>query len=651
MVLPLIDTSSLNYMFISMRRPLKKAVMVLADIIALQMALWSAFALRLSEWWPSEYLYPAWPIFVITPIIGVFIFIRLGLYRAVVRFMGLKVLQAVATGVFLLVFFQYAATVVFSITPFPRSIPIIFGLAAWLYLGGSRLLIRSYYHWLISNVISKKPVIIYGAGGAGAQLAQLLHGGGDYVPVGFIDDDESLHGSSINGFRVYPPNDLEKLVDEHKVGFVLLALPNVSSEQRRIILNQVSDLPVQVKTMPSMPEIIAGEAIDSLRQVEIEDLLGRDSVHPIKELVDTSLKNKSVFVTGAGGSIGSEISRQAVVNGASRVILYDLSESSLYEIEQELVSSIEFVGDTEIVAVIGSVLDKDRLEKLFKKFKVDTVYHAAAYKHVPLVEQNVIQGVRNNSLGTKMAAEAAIGACVERFVLISTDKAVRPTNVMGATKRLAELVLQDLSSDPKNKTVFSMVRFGNVLGSSGSVVPLFKKQIEQGGPITVTHPDITRYFMTIPEASSLVIQAGSLAKGGEVFILDMGEPVKISELADKMVRLSGLTVKNENTPKGDIDVVYTGLRPGEKLYEELLIGLNTESTMHKKILSAVEEKLSSVELENLISQIEESIVNNDSNALRSLLKLAVSGYQPSVVNIDWLNGEVEVISQSSLKIH
>lgn len=625
--------------------------MVVTDIVALQLALWSAYALRLSEYWPSEYLYPAWPIFVITPVIGVFIFIRLGLYRAVVRFMGLRVLQAVATGVFLLVFIQYATSVVFSIAPFPRSTPIIFGLAAWLYLGGSRLLIRSYYHWLISNVISRKPVIIYGAGGAGAQLAQLLHGGGDYVPVAFVDDDGSLHGSSVNGFRVYPPSKLEKLIDEHKVGFVLLALPNISPAQRRVILNQISDLPVQVKMMPSLPEIIGGEAIDSLREVEIEDLLGRDSVNPIKELVDTSLKNKNVCVTGAGGSIGSEIARQALANGASRLVLYEISEPSLYDIEQELINSVEVAGSIEIIAVLGSILDKDRLVKVFKKFNIDTVYHAAAYKHVPLVEQNVLQGVRNNSLGTKMAAEAAIDACVERFVLISTDKAVRPTNVMGATKRLAELVLQDLSSNPKNKTVFSMVRFGNVLGSSGSVVPLFKKQIEQGGPITVTHPDITRYFMTIPEASSLVIQAGSLAKGGEVFVLDMGEPVKISELADKMVRLSGLTVKDGNTPKGDIEVVYTGLRPGEKLYEELLIGANVESTVHKKILSAVEEKLSSVELENLLSQIEESIINNDSDALRRLLKLAVSGYQPSIVNIDWLNGEAGVISQSSLKIH
>ena len=623
--------------FMLLPRNIKRLIMVTADSVALVLALWSAFALRLSDWWPQDYLADAWSLFIATPVIGIAIFVKLGLYRAVVRYMNVKLLQSVALGVFLLVTSLYVTASFFDIWRVPRSIPIIFGLSAWLYLGGSRIIIRSYYHWLASRVARNNRALIYGAGAAGAQLVISLQGSGEVSPVAFIDDNPRLVRNTVCGLPVFSPSELEDIIARKNVTSVLLAITNLTNKQRAAILQRLAELPVKVKTMPSMAELIEGKAVDDLRSVEIEDLLGRDSVEPDPDLLSAAIKNKVVCVTGAGGSIGSELSRQALANGASTLVLFESSEYALYTIEQQLIKlRVESSFETKIIPIIGSVQDEARVEAVFKQFSVSTVFHAAAYKHVPLVEHNVLQGLANNTLGTLKAARSAKAASVERFVLISTDKAVRPTNVMGATKRFAELCVQYLASKSNDSTVFSMVRFGNVLGSSGSVVPLFREQIAKGGPVTITHPDINRFFMTIPEAASLVIQAGTIARGGEVFVLDMGEPVKITKLAESMIHLSGLTVKSASNPSGDIELMFSGLRPGEKLYEELLIGDNVIPTSNDKIMCAQEALMDEVVFSMLIKASELAIKNNDTELARETLRKAVVEFNPSSKNVDWL---------------
>jgi len=632
-----INISEWHDRFLSMSLSTKRFFLVLADMLALSVALWSAFALRLSDWWPSSFLSDAWALFIAAPVAGATIFIKLGLYRALVRYLNVKLFQTVAIGVLLLVGLIYGATFTLDLWRVPRSIPIIFGLSAWLYLGASRLIFRSYYHWAVNRTLSRGRVLIYGAGAAGAQLAIILTDGGDYQPIAFVDDDKSLKKGSVAGYKVYPTSALADLVKRLRIDHILLAIPSASPEQRKRVLEKLSALHISIKTMPSMLEMLEGESPDVLREIEVDDLLGREMVSPNTDLIAKSIKGKRVCVTGAGGSIGSELCRQALQHGASMIVLYELSEFALYTIEQELAELRSKQSyDAEIIPIIGSVQVKERLEMVLTRFQIQTVYHAAAYKHVPLVEHNVLQGLANNSLGTIKSAEAAEAAGVERFVLISTDKAVRPTNVMGATKRFAELCVQDIASRTQSQTIFSMVRFGNVLGSSGSVVPLFRKQIKEGGPITVTHPEINRYFMTIPEAASLVIQAGSMASGGEVFVLDMGEPVKITNLAENMINLTGLTVKSVDNPKGDIEVVFTGLRPGEKLYEELLISDDVIPTSHEKIMCAREEVLTSSAIQQLLSEADEAIKSEDSDRAREILKVAVSGFNPSSGNVDWM---------------
>lgn len=642
--------SDSHFLFMRLSRNAKRAILVCADITALLFSLWSAFALRFSEWWPTEYIEPSWPLFIFTPLFGVAVFIKLGLYRAVIRFMNIKVLQSIALGVMLVIAGTFAFTQMAGLTNVPRSIPIIFGLSAWLYLGGSRLLIRGYYHWLIARYTDRERVLIYGAGGAGSQLAQLLQGGAEYIPVGFVDDEKALWRGQVQGLPVFNPTALGSLIESKNIDVLLLALPHISETRRSEILQFVAEFPVHVKTMPSMPEIIAGESLDHIREIEIEELLGRDQVSPDTELIERSIVDKTVCITGAGGSIGSELARQAVSGGAKAVVLYELSEFSLYTIEAELLKlAANSNPECSIYPILGSVQDYDRIEKVFTQFNVHTVYHAAAYKHVPLVEHNVLQGIQNNALGTETVALAAKHVGVERFVLISTDKAVRPTNVMGATKRLAEMIVQLLASENDSSTIFSMVRFGNVLGSSGSVVPLFKKQIANGGPVTVTHPDINRFFMTIPEAASLVIQAGSMAKGGDVFVLDMGEPVKIADLAKQMIRLSGQSVKDSENPEGDIDVIYSGLRPGEKLYEELLIGNNAAGTCHPKIMTADEEFASREQLDAVLTEIHSAINASNCEAARDALVETVKDFKPSSGNIDLLRKKQSACSV--IKIH
>ncbi|WP_051298490.1 polysaccharide biosynthesis protein [Marinobacterium litorale] len=626
-------SGSLHTRIINMSRNRKKVIMVLADFIALPLALWSAYALRLADFWPVEYLKPAWWLFLITPVLGLLIFMRLGLYRAVVRFMGAQAIWAVAKGVILLALTLWLLAYLGQLDSFPRSVPVSFAFAALVYVGGSRLLVRNYYHWLIRHYIDKEPILIYGAGGAGVQLSMALMGGKEYMPVAFVDDDPGLWGNTLAGLPVHPPRMIGRLVRDQRVAQILLALPTASQRQRKAVLERLSEHSVRVKTVPSMPELVSGESLETLREVDVEDLLGREAVPPIQSLIATSIEDKVVFVSGAGGSIGSELARQAIANRPRALVLYEMGEFALYTIEQELRALNTGVP---IYPVLGSVLDGERVSSVLAHFQVQTIYHAAAYKHVPLVEHNVLEGVRNNTLGTRVLAEAALLAEVERFVLISTDKAVRPTNVMGASKRLAEMVLQDMA-ERSSKTRFSMVRFGNVLGSSGSVVPLFRKQIKSGGPVTVTHPDITRYFMTIPEAATLVIQAGSMASGGDLFVLDMGEPVKIVDLARRMIHLMGYSLKSDSNPGGEIAIRYSGLRPGEKLHEELVIGAELVQTAHPKINRALEDSLPAERLRDLLGELESALVKHDVTAVRQVLEKAVAGYSSSNgAVVDWV---------------
>jgi FlaA1/EpsC-like NDP-sugar epimerase len=496
-----------------------------------------------------------------------------------------------------------------------------------VYVVGGRLTVR----WFLQarNAAGDR-VVIYGAGDAGAYLVTALRGRGEFVPIAFIDDNSALHRSVINGLEVLSPHDLSNLIEELGVARVLLALPSVSRRRRLEIINQLEQLPIHVQTMPDTADLAAGNArVDDIREVDITDLLGRDSVPPNPKLLDACIRGKSVMVTGAGGSIGSELCLQIAQLGPRRLVLLDLSEAALYRIDQALQDRAQRNSlNIEVVALIGSAHHRERVREVLETYAIDTVYHAAAYKHVPLVEHNMIEGVHNNVFGTFHTAEAAIATGVKSFVLVSTDKAVLPTNVMGATKRFAELVLQGLNQRGSG-TTFSIVRFGNVLASSGSVVPLFREQIRNGGPVTVTHPEIYRYFMTIPEAASLVIQAGSMGTGGDVFVLDMGKPVRIRDLAEKMIHLMGLTVRDESQPDGDIEICYTGLRPAEKLYEELLIGSNVSGTEHRSIMRAEEDFLPWEELKPLLDQLWSACQRLDCIKAREILLHAVTGYSPT----------------------
>ena len=608
--------------FLALSRNQKRAIMLMADFIFLPAALWSAYALRFANPFDWQYLKPALPLFLLIPFVGLLVFMRLGLYRAVVRFMGNQAVWSVFYGTVVLALALYALAFFLRIEPFPRSIPINFALVALVYVGGSRLLVRHYYQRMVGRFSNRIPVAIYGAGGAGVQLALSLDSGSEFNPVVFLDDSPQMLKANVAGRRVYGPESLNALIETKGIEQVLLAVPNATVTERRRIVQRLSEFPVRVQTIPSMPEIIQGRSVDALADVGPEDLLNRESVPPMKSLYRASIAGKVVMVTGAGGSIGSEICRQAAANGAAKLLLFELSEFALYSIERELTA--EGYGEI-LVPLLGNVCDSTRVDQVMKEHAVETVYHAAAYKHVPIVENNVVEGFRNNAMGTRTVAVAAMENQVERFVLISTDKAVRPTNVMGATKRVAELFIQDLATR-KSQTRFGMVRFGNVLGSSGSVVPVFQKQIRSGGPVTVTHKEVTRYFMTIPEAASLVIQAGAMAQGGDVFVLDMGKPVKIVDLARRMIHLAGLTVKDENNPKGDIVIEFQGLRPGEKLYEELLIGEDVTGTEHPKIMRADESLLSADAIQRIIDRSLSGVNKQDSDLLVTILSEAVDGY-------------------------
>lgn len=530
-----------------------------------------------------------------------------GLYRSLVRFVTGKILTSVGKGVLAFAIALFVSSSLLA-SGVPRSVPIISGLLLFFAIGGVRFLLRQFFRKPLQ--ITKRPVVIYGAGEAGLELLNSLFHGRGYSPVAFVDDDHKLQGLTISGFRVYSPQAIPKLAEETGLEVVLLAMPSLSHSRRREIFTSLEGLNLEVKTIPGLSEIISGKAkISELRNITAEDLLGRDAVAPDEKLLKRNITGKVVLVTGAGGSIGSELCRNILAQTPEALVLYEISEFALYSIEQELCEMAKRIAPTvKILPILGSVQNAKRLGAAIKAFKVDTIYHAAAYKHVPLVEENVVEGIRNNVFGTLTIARLAHEHNVSNFILISTDKAVRPTNVMGASKRIAELICQAFAQD-EIITNFSMVRFGNVLGSSGSVIPRFRSQIEAGGPITVTHRDINRYFMTIPEAAQLVIQSGAMAKGGDVFVLDMGEPVRIADLAVTMVKLYGFKPYFVDYPgevfpeKGDIPICFTGLRKGEKLYEELLIGNNPEPTEHPRVLSAKEVAMSSEQLMPVLERL------------------------------------------------
>ncbi len=627
----------LNY-FLQLTRFKKRLFSLTVDTVIIIFTFWISYWVRLDSLTPFNSL-EHWLLLPVIIPLTLFCFMRLGLYRAVLRYVSFRVLLTVLAGIIISSLLLVSTAFIFEVF-LPRSTAILYFLTTFLLVGGIRLFFRMMFYKLNKT---SSAVLIYGAGSCGRQLHLALNQSSEYSPLVFVDDDIKLVNSSIQGLRVYSPSDVASLVNRYQIKKILLALPSTTRTRRKEVLNFLESVPCEVLSVPSMVDLVSGDAIiDELREVSIDDLLGRVAVSPNPELMKKNIEGKSVLITGAGGSIGSELCRQIVTLLPRNVILFESSEFNLYEIDKELNSIVVKMGiNTSIKPILGSVQNKSRLVSVFKKFQIDTIFHAAAYKHVPLVEYNVVEGIRNNIFGTLNCAQAALNAGVQSFVLISTDKAVRPTNVMGASKRVAELILQALAKE-KHSTTFSMVRFGNVLGSSGSVVPLFRKQIAEGGPVTVTHPEITRYFMTIPEASQLVIQAGAMSSGGDVFVLDMGESIKIADLARKMIHLSGYSVKGAEDPDGEIAIDFTGLRPGEKLYEELLIGNNVTGTFHDRIMAAQEIMLSWDDLSVILEQLDQACNSYDLEIIRSILLMAPTGFSPSDGICDLLWAEITV---------
>ena len=651
-------------------RLIKQALALLSDVVVCAIAVQLAMDLRI-ETHVSWSLQHNW-MFGLSLFFFLPIFIAMGLYRAIFRFAGLQVIFSLNKAMALYAFLYASVFTLLGIDQVPRSVgllqPLIFGLG----IVSSRLFVR---YWLggfgRNNLVSgASRALVYGAGSAGRQLAGGLLTSSDVRVVGYVDDDDRLHGHNLNGLNIYSPNDLARIVERKQVTQIFLAIPSVSQRRRNEVINQLLPLHVQVRTLPGLADLVSGKVtVSDLRELNIEDLLGREPVVPNPLMLAKNITSKVVMVTGAGGSIGSELCRQILKAQPSTLLLVELSEFALYEIHRELEATVRDMAyqvsedltgpslDTldasapVLLPLLASVRDAHRMAEILRTWRPSTVYHAAAYKHVPLVEHNPAEGVKNNVQGTLVTATQAALHGVTDFVLVSTDKAVRPTNIMGTTKRLAEMVLQAKAATPvlksgeiPNKTRFSMVRFGNVLGSSGSVVPLFRKQIAAGGPITLTDARMTRYFMTIPEAAQLVIQAAAMANGGDVFVLDMGQPVKILDLAKRMVELSGLTVLDQSNPMGDIEIQVTGLRPGEKLYEELLIGDNPLPTSHPRIMKSHEEFLPWDELESKLNILNGALESNNVPVIRTLLKELVPGYQPESDVVDWVWMENEKAS-------
>lgn len=615
---------------LGMPRLAKRVVVLAVDTALCVLTVWLAYYLRLGEWVKlsgDPYWQPEWAVGV-SILVAIPLFIVNGFYRAIFRYSGLSAMMTVVKVIAVYSLIYATVFTAVGIQGVPRTIGLIQPMLLLLGVGTSRALAGFWLGGLYQNRLrleARPRVLVYGAGNAGRQLAAAMANSHEMRVMGFLDDDDRLHGHVLNGLPIYSPTDLESLIDTLQISTVLMAMPSASRHRRNEIISGMRHLHVSVRTLPSVSELAQGKIhISDLRELDIDDLLGREPVSPNHILLGKNTTDKVVLVTGAGGSIGSELCRQIQKLDPALLVLVEQSEYALYQIHQELIERSD-VDAGRVVPLLASVRDEQRMREICQTWKPETVYHAAAYKHVPLVEHNPVEGIRNNTWGTLAMARAARDAGVSDFVLISTDKAVRPTNIMGASKRLAEMVLQAMAASAP-RTRFSMVRFGNVLGSSGSVVPKFRQQVRDGGPITLTHPDITRYFMTIPEAAQLVIQAGAMARGGDVFVLDMGEPVRIMDLAIRMIELSGLTVRDDAHPDGDIAIEITGLRPGEKLFEELLIGDNPEPTSHPLIMKAHEDFLAWPQLDARLQELAAALEQGDMDAVKQQLQVVVSGY-------------------------
>ena len=621
-------------------RSIKRTITVSFDFLVVIFSLWLAFSLRYSEIYiPAQSL---WWVFLAAPVIAIPVFIKFGLYRAIIRYLGMQAIWTVVQATMLYEILFAVLVLMSNVQGVPRTVYAIQALLLLIIVGGTRLIARWWINsiqngsnHLARNKKTVPPVIIYGAGASGMQLAAALSQSNQYRPVAFIDDAIEFHNHQINGLTVFPFTQLSYLIKQFGVIDLLLALPSVSRTRRNQLIRLLEPYSLHVRTLPSLLDLADGKVnVSDIQEIDITDLLGREAIEPIQDLLQANITNKTVMVTGAGGSIGSELCRTIIRLKPSSLVLYELNEFSLYAIEREL----ELLGvGVPIFALLGNIQDQKRIESACSRFNINTIYHAAAYKHVPMVEKNTSEGVRNNVFGTLSCVKAAVASKVETFVLISTDKAVRPTNTMGATKRFAELVLQGLARE-QSDTRLIMVRFGNVLGSSGSVVPLFREQIANGGPITVTDSRIIRYFMSIAEAAELVIQAGAMGQGGDVFVLDMGEPLRIVDLAKRMIHLSGYLEKDKENPEGDIEITYTGLRAGEKLYEELLIGNNVADTNHSKIMRAEEKVISWSDLKNILPRLQKVNDQNNTEEVRAILLKHVDGFKPQCDNQDWIKG-------------
>jgi FlaA1/EpsC-like NDP-sugar epimerase len=655
----------LRGVLLALPRSMKRTLQITADTLLIWASLWLAFYLRLDDVSAIEPMKGhAW-LFVIAPILTIPILAKFGLYRAVMRYVGYQALVTMASAITVSATVLAAIILIHQHPPamIPRSTVVIYWLLCMMFVISTRFIMRQYFRSRPSGIhpfsngrdtghpVQRLHVAVYGAGEAGNQLLMALRQGNERQAVAFIDDDPALAGRVIAGLPVFDPNDLDELIQHRGIDEVLLAIPSASRSRRTAIIGMLAAYPFCVRTIPGFMDLASGRVeVQDLRVVDISDLLGREPVQPDRQLFERCIRDKVVMVTGAGGSIGSELCRQILLGSPKILILFEHSEFNLYSIHAELENCLRRVHlEIQVIPVLNTVRNQQRLFDVMSAWKVDTVYHAAAYKHVPMVEHNIAEGIYNNVFGTLKAAQAAILTGVSNFVLISTDKAVRPTNTMGSTKRLAELVLQALATQARpslygditrqsitNSTRFTMVRFGNVLGSSGSVIPLFRDQIAAGGPVTVTHPDITRYFMTIPEAAQLVIQAGAMGLGGDVFVLDMGDPIRITDLAAKMIMLSGLTVKSSHNPNGDIGIEFIGMRPGEKLYEELLIGNNTTPTAHPMIMSANETHIGWEELKHALADLDHAILHDNYPRIRQLFLRYVDGYTPGDTMVDWI---------------
>ena len=655
-----------NYV-LGLPRPVKRLFVMAVDTGLCLLSVWLSFYLRLGEFMSmSSFLTsPLLITIIVSVVFALPIFVRFGLYRAIFRYSGISAMMSVVNGMVIYTLLFSTIFTFFGVQSVPRTIGLIQPILLFAFVSASRIIARV---WLSGLYISKlkrsslPQVLIYGAGSAGRQLASAMANGHFMNVTGFLDDDFRLHGQVLNGLLIFDPKDLEEIVIRNAITDILLALPSASRDRRNQILALLAKLKISVRTLPDLSDIVSGKVtFTDVRQLDIDDLLGRDPVKPNEWLLNRNTFNKTVLVIGAGGSIGSELCKQLLRSKPKRLLLVDMSEFALYQIHQEIQNVLSSHKGSpreviEVIPLLASVCNEQRMNEIMDTWKPQTVYHVAAYKHVPIVEHNPAEGVRNNVWGTKVCAQAAVQNGVQNFVLISTDKAVRPTNIMGASKRLSEMILQALnekkpstnllalnngSASNRDGTCFSIVRFGNVLGSSGSVVPLFREQIKNGQAITLTHTEVTRYFMTIPEAAQLVIQAGAMGTGGDVFVLDMGQPVRIYDLASRIVKLSGLTLKDESNPQGDIEIKVTGLRPGEKLYEELLIGDNPQPTQHPRILKAQEKFIPWDQLQGLLHSLNLALCVNDVAEIKKFLQKVVTGYQPSDEVVDWVYLERE----------